>query len=65
MVSWPTKIHDHICHILKPKIKRPVFRKLSVMNLFWRQNFKRKTNYRSSEIKNLKYDKNFQLTIFF
>ena len=32
-VAWPTKIHGHICHILKAKIKRPVFRKLSVMNL--------------------------------
>ena len=30
---WPTKIHGHICRILKGKIKRPVFRKLSVMNL--------------------------------
>ena len=33
MQPWPTKIHSHICHILKTKIKRPVFRKLSVMNL--------------------------------
>ena len=31
--AWPTKIHGHVCHILKAKIKRPVFRKLSVMNL--------------------------------
>ena len=31
----PTKVHGHICHILKVKIKRPaVFRKLSVMNLW-------------------------------
>ena len=32
-VPWPTKIHGHICHILKDKTKRPVFRKLSVINL--------------------------------
>ena len=27
------KIHGGICHILSAKIKRPVFRKVSVMNL--------------------------------
>ena len=32
--AWPTKIHDHICHIFKAKIKRLVSRKLSVMNLW-------------------------------
>ena len=52
--TWPTKIHGHICHILKVKIKSPVSRKLSVTNLWIYLHSgdrisKEKKNYRSSD----------------
>ena len=61
---WPTKIHGHICHILKAKIKRPVFRKLSVMNLWISLHYgdtisKEKKIVEVLRIKNLKYEKIF------
>ena len=66
-VPWPTKIHGHICHILKDKTKRPVFRKLSVINLWFSLHSidrisKEKKIIEVLRIKNLKYDRNFQLT---
>ena len=63
---WPTK-YTALCHILKAKIKRPVFRKLKsyeFMNfcLILAIEFPKKKIMEVLRIENLKYDKNFQLT---